>query len=391
MLASPPGGARGGGRAKRDRATDLIDRDTIPMMPRVQSPARSAPSPRSRPDPPAPVARVRLHALRGILELLEHFGVPRAAVLRTAQLRRPDFDDPARTAPFPAIDRLMETCVRRTGCNHFGLLLGQSITLQSLGVAGDLARRAASVGGALHDLIANFRLHDTGASPIIAVHDDRATMSYVIHAVGVRNASHVHDLAAAAMLNVLRELCGPDWQPGLVLLPRRRPADLRPYREVLGARLRFDAAQAAVVFPAAWLAQPVAGADAGLHARLAAHAAQVMDGDGPPLHDEVRRVIRIRMISGRCSRESVARDLGLHPRTLGRRLQATGTTFQALLDQTRAQLASQLLRDTRLPIARIASKVGYRDATVFTRAFRRWIGGTPRSYRAALPAEPAGP
>lgn len=365
----------------------LIDRDTFPMIPQVPDATRIAPLPRTPPDQPGPAARVRVYSLRGLPGLLEDFGVEPAAVLRTVRLRRADFDDPARVAPFLEIDRLIGTCVLRTGCAHFGLLLGQTIALQSLGVAGGLARRASSVGEALHDLVAHFRLHDTGATTIVTVHDDRATMSYFVHAAGLRNASQVHDLAVAAMANVLRELCGPDWQPRLVLLPHRRPADLRAYREILGARLRFDAAQAAVVFPSAWLEKPVAGADAGLHAVLSSRAARVMAGDGPTLPDEVRRIVLTRLIAGCCSRESVAHELRLHPRTLGRRLRVSGTTFQALLDETRAQIATQLLRDTRLPVARIAATLGYRDATVFTRAFRRWNGRTPRSYRAALLAE----
>lgn len=360
------------------------------MITRVPDANRTALPPRTPPNPPAQAARVRVYALRGLPGLLESFGVEPAAVLRTVRLRRADFDDPARVAPFLEVDRLIGTCVLRTGCAHFGLLLGQTMTLQSLGVAGGLARRASSVGEALRDLVAHFRLHDSGATTIVTMHDDRATMSYFVHAVGLRNASQIHDLAVAAMSNVLRELCGPQWRPQLVLLPHRRPADLHPYRESLGARLRFDAAQAAVVFPSTWLEKPVVGADAGLHALLSSRAARVMAEDGPALPDEVRRIVRSRLASGRCSRESVARELRLHPRTLGRRLQVSGTTFQALLDETRAQLASQLLRDTRLPVARIAATLGYGDATVFTRAFRRWIGCTPRSYRTALFAEPPG-
>ena len=61
------------------------------------------------------------------------------------------------------------------------------------------------------------------------------------------------------------------------------------------------------------------------------------------LHGDVRRTIRLLLPARRCSRADVAKRLGIHPRTLGRRLQESGTTFQALLDDTRAQMAKQLL------------------------------------------------
>jgi AraC-like DNA-binding protein len=107
----------------------------------------------------------------------------------------------------------------------------------------------------------------------------------------------------------------------------------------------------------------------------------------PLLHNEVRRVLHGVLMTGDCSRAEVARRLGLRPRTLVRRLQQSGTTFQALLDDTRSQIAKQLLHDTRSPVSRIAASLGYRDPTVFTRAFRRWTGLTPREFRAALPGK----
>jgi AraC-like DNA-binding protein len=74
----------------------------------------------------------------------------------------------------------------------------------------------------------------------------------------------------------------------------------------------------------------------------------------------------------------------MHERGLGRRLQATGTTFQHLLDDTREAIARQLLRDTHVPVARVATALGYGDPTVFTRAFARWTGHTPSDFRAQL-------
>lgn len=342
--------------------------------------------PETQPPVPAAVraALTRVYAVQAIPAVLEQFGVPAGPVLQTVGLSRQDFDDPERVAPFSDLDRLIGECVRTTRCTHFGLLVGQCLRLQSLGIAGHLTRHAPSVGDALRDLTAYFVLQDDGALPTVAIHDGRATLSYGIHAVGIVNSDQIYDLAVAGMLNVLRELCGPAWEPEFVRLPHRRPADLRPYREILGARVRFDSVQAAVAFPSAWLEHPVAGADPTLRTVLAERAARDLARQAPQFHHDVCRVIRGRLVAGDCCRASVARDLGLHPRSLGRRLQASGTSFQSMLDGIRAQLATQLLEDTRLPVGRIAASVGYRDPTVFARAFRRWTGRTPRRYRADL-------
>ena len=331
---------------------------------------------------PVAVPRVHLNAFRGLTDVLARFNVPSEPILRTAGLTRQDLEDPERSAPFPDVDRLISHCVRRTNCPHFGLLLGQHVNLLSLGVAGRLARNAPSVGAALKDLAAHFVLHDSGGAPSIAIHDDTATLAYGIHTAGVRNANQVYDQSAVSMLNILRQLCGAGWKPDGVLLPRKRPADTRPYREILGAPLHFDAVQAGIVFPAFWLARPVADADPLLHMVLEDRASTDLAGQEPMLHGDVRRTIRLLLLSGQHSRADVARRLGIHPRTLGRRLQESGTTFQALLDDMRTQMAKQLLLDTRLPIARIAAAVGYEDPTIFSRAFVRWTGRTPSEFRA---------
>jgi AraC-like DNA-binding protein len=335
---------------------------------------------------PAAVPHVHLNAFRGLPDVLAGFNLPSEPILRTANLTRQDLEDPERSAPFPEIDRLIGLCVRRTKCAHLGLLLGQHANLQSFGIAGRLARNAPSVGIALRDLAAHFMLHDSGGAPSVAIHDAAATLTYGIHTAGVRNADQVYDLSVVSMINVMRQLCRASWKPDAIFLPRKRPADTRPYREILGAPLRFDAVQAAIVFPAFWLERPIADADPLIYTVLLDRGSAELTGQMPMLHGDVRRTIRLLLPLRQCSRGDVAKRLGAHPRTLGRRLQESGTTFQALLDDVRAQMSKQLLLDTRLPIARVAAAAGYDDPTVFTRAFTRWTGRTPSEFRADLMA-----
>lgn len=357
------------------------------MIRAMRKGSSAKPAPRTGATASALAARANLQALRGVLDVLDRFGVAAGPVLQAASLTCDDFEDPDRSATFEQLDRLFASAVERTGCGHFGLLVGTTYTLQSFGIAGRLARNAPTVGAALRELTTYFALHDTGGTTNVAVRDGTATIAYGIHATGVRNADQVYDLAVAALLNIMRQLCGPNLHPDVILLPRRRPRDIHAYREVLDAPLRFDSMQAGLVLPAKWLDHPIADADPLLHRLIEDRATAVMTQLDPLLHNEVRRVLRGALMTGDCSRTEVARRLGLHPRTLVRRLQQSGTTFQALLDDTRSHIARQLLHDTRSPVSRIANSLGYRDPTVFTRAFRRWTGLTPRAFRAALPGK----
>ena len=68
-------------------------------------------------------------------------------------------------------------------------------------------------------------------------------------------------------------------------------------------------------------------------------------------------------------------------RTLQRRLSERGLSYQSLIDQARRQLAQRLLRETDYSLAEVAFMTGFAEQSSFTRAFKRWAGQTPRSYR----------
>jgi AraC-like DNA-binding protein len=75
----------------------------------------------------------------------------------------------------------------------------------------------------------------------------------------------------------------------------------------------------------------------------------------------------------------------MHRRTLNRRLRAQGTTLHRLVEETRFEIARQLVENTRIPLTEVAAILAYADASAFTRAFRRWTGTAPNRWRSAPP------
>ena len=55
--------------------------------------------------------------------------------------------------------------------------------------------------------------------------------------------------------------------------------------------------------------------------------------------------------------------------------------YRAIANEIRFEIARQLLTDTQVPLAQIAAALGYSEASAFTRAFRRWSGQTPKTWR----------
>ena len=116
---------------------------------------------------------------------------------------------------------------------------------------------------------------------------------------------------------------------------------------------------------------------------LRAHAQQLI-AELPVVDDvsrRVRDVIARELAHGSPTLESVAGQLHMSRRTLARKLEAEATTFGAILDQLRRELALKYLMGSKLVMADIALLLGFSDGTTFYRSFKRWNGCTPAAYR----------
>ena len=96
----------------------------------------------------------------------------------------------------------------------------------------------------------------------------------------------------------------------------------------------------------------------------------------------VELAIQQMLLGGTATEPAVANLLNVSKRTLRRRLGHEGEQFRSLLGERRCELAQQLLRNTSLAVADIASALQYKDANAFSRAFRTWANQSPTEWRA---------
>lgn len=83
---------------------------------------------------------------------------------------------------------------------------------------------------------------------------------------------------------------------------------------------------------------------------------------------------------GRATKESVADELNMGPRTLQHKLEEEGFTFKDILEDVRRRIALDLLNNGAMSIKEISAYLGYRDTSNFSRAFKRWTGLPPKNY-----------
>jgi AraC-like DNA-binding protein len=73
--------------------------------------------------------------------------------------------------------------------------------------------------------------------------------------------------------------------------------------------------------------------------------------------------------------------LNMSARTLRRRLEKEGTSYQRIKDNARRDVAISLLSRDGLTVSEVAERVGFSDPSAFHRSFKKWTGQSPGSYR----------
>jgi AraC-like DNA-binding protein len=242
-------------------------------------------------------------------------------------------------------------------------------------------QQSPDVSTALYSLIHYSHLHVRGAAIYMEEENDLAFLGYSIYQANVEAHEQIEDGAVAIAFNTLRKLCGPSWKPREVYFSHNQPDDCRPYKQFFNVPLKFDAERNGVLFSAHWLQQPVAGADPELRNYLQKQIDELDNKYGDDFAEQVRRVMQPALLTQQATADRVAAIFSIHPRTLNRRLKTCGTNFQELADQSRFEIAHQLLENSTMPLTQIAATLGYADARAFSRAFRRWCGTTPSHWR----------
>jgi AraC-like DNA-binding protein len=159
------------------------------------------------------------------------------------------------------------------------------------------------------------------------------------------------------------------------------PLYARSYGEVFPAPLHFERPQSAFWFDATRLQDPVRRDEAALRAFLADAQGNVI---APRRGDVVSARVRSHLQRTQPAwpdLAAAAEALHVSTSTLQRHLAGEGTSFQALKDELRRDIAIVRLNTSTVPLATLASELGFADSAAFQRAFKCWTGSAPGAYR----------
>jgi AraC-like DNA-binding protein len=253
----------------------------------------------------------------------------------------------------------------------------------------ELAVRSAATVGAALACLARFApmVHPQVRADCVVT---ESSTSFVERAPGTRAQQdigrHADEYVLSFVLSRCREAC-----PAQVILAssvdfsHARPRDIAPLQRFFGTDvIAFGADRSGFTLPRATADARIASHDGRLHSMaievaLSAHAL-VPQPSTDAATSLVTSALRELLARGP-SLDAVARKLAMSERTVQRRLEEEGTSFLDLLDAVREARARELLLDGTVSLVLVAEQLGFADLATFSRAFKRWTGQPPGTFR----------
>ncbi len=289
-------------------------------------------------------------------------------------------------SPTAQLDRLWKSAIERSGDPLLSLHIGQ-IFRPMLSLFTAALMWSPTVRESLQQLARFWNPHgEAGRFSFMLLEDRGATAELQYRMTdGLPGNRHDVEFRLCHIVTVLRNIADPALAPERVRFQHDAPA----YRAELEKHFRlpvlFGESVNALEFGPPALDRPVL-ATAGQRGQIVRLVEQELSGTAREgnLPDLLRETIRGHLQEGQFAMKVIAPKLGMSPRTLQRRLQLRGTSFQELLDEARKEECLKSLQTSKGPYSQIAERLGYSNVANFHRAFRRWFGQTPNQMRRRL-------
>lgn len=292
--------------------------------------------------------------------------------------------DPNSRIPVGPAGRFWEAAVRAVeGDPCFGLDVATKLNPTTLHAVGFAWLASATLREAGRRLVRYFRV--VSSVDEVEIRDEGELTWLIFNTEDGYTLPRSYDARIASLVRLCRAIAGPDFKPAAVRLRHHWPAaSAKRLREFFGVEPEFGAREYAFAVTAADLDRPLPSGNA----ELALSAEQIAtDYLARHAKDDIAALTRRALIemlpSGNTHRATVAKKLLMSERTLQRRLSEHGYTFANLLEGLRQELAFDYLRTGTHSINEIAYLLGFAEIASFTRAFRRWTGQAPSTWRDA--------
>ncbi|WP_281783915.1 helix-turn-helix domain-containing protein [Sinimarinibacterium flocculans] len=338
---------------------------------------------------------VRASGLRGYRALMHALGADAAMMLERYRISAELLDDDDALLPLRSAALLLEASAAATHCADFGLRLAQIQDISVLGPVAIAMQNAPTVAGAVDIASRYLFVHSPGMAlsvhPRSALAAEAVEVRFELTVQGLASLRQTFDVCLGDVHQMIALLAGPHYDLRAVTLPHTPIAPLSTYARFYGAPVHAAQPHGGLHIARSTFEAGLQDVNAALRQLAEDYLALHFSDPGQTVSARVRQALRRTLGTPENSRAGVAQLLGLHPRTLQRRLAAEHCSFEALREDVRRETALRYLCETRIPLSQLAGLLGLSEQSALTRSCRRWFGTTPSALRRRAAASPSVP
>jgi AraC-like DNA-binding protein len=318
---------------------------------------------------------------RAILEVCARRKVDVNGLLANAGVSRALFENPNARIAESQMRAVWEEAQRRNGEEMIALYASSLPPFGAYRVLDYLIVGSSTLADALNRTARYFHLVNTGISLRVRARRDRIHVEFHSEGESQNILRQYVEYTFACIWLRFRSATGVNLLPKEVHFRHPEPVKSSEYHRVFQSPVRFNHRHNQVILDRKLLETPLPQSDPLLCEALD-HYAQRMLKQLPvedDIADDVRQVLRMSLRSGDIHISTVAKKLALSSRSLQRKLLAQGTSYRELLDHTRYELSTDLLRQ-QVDVQEITFSLGFSEPGAFYRAFKKWTGKTPQEF-----------
>lgn len=321
--------------------------------------------------------------LEFLLDAALRSGVDLSSSLVELGVSNEDLENPQSRIAMAVEDQLIRQALIHSNDPLFGLHMGEVIRPRFMGELGYASMSSATLRDAIELMIPFMKVTTEYAALRFEWRNNYLWLIWESDMESLPTYPMRIDANFAAAITFGRWILGKNYNPELIHLHHPPQGAEAEYLRIFGCEVAFQQSENAIVLSDDILDLPLRDADPEVHklARSRMQRAVTQYHARDNLLDQVRLEIQKCLQDGVPQLEPIADELGVKPWTLRRQLRAENTDFSSMLEEERRRLACDWLLHSERSVNQIALDLGYSEQSAFNRAFKRWFGMTPVSYR----------
>ena len=310
-------------------------------------------------------------------------GIEPMTMLRRARIPLSCLNKPDMRIAVSGVRRLLEASADAAGIDEFGLRMAERGGLSNLGPVALVVREQSTIGTAIEALARYIHIHHEAMRLRIEQQDGVVTITLVLLGGHPRPQRQSTEMALGSVHRIIGSLFGDDWRPLEVHFVYPPPRNRKYYRHFFGCNVTFDSDFDAILCAANDMQRSIPTAHP-LIARYLQSRVEAIDVRPENWDDKISELVRSLLPGSQCTIERVAEYFSCDRRTIHRHLSECGTSFSAIMDAERADLALRLIADPNRSLAGITGLLGFSAQSAMSRWFRGCFGCSISQWRSGV-------